>query len=171
MAITTKQQLIDAAERAHQDMMRLLAAMSDEEKTAPILNEGWSVKDSLAHLIAWEKMAMDWMSRSVRGEEVKRFIPGFQYESEEQRMPVMEALNQQLYEESKMRPLDDVVQDLRATHRVIMNFISQLDEKDIFEPNRFAWRNGSPALDMLGGNTYEHYAEHQGWILKGRAKG
>jgi len=39
---TTKQELLDQAERAHQDMMRFLAALSDEEKTAPILDDGAS---------------------------------------------------------------------------------------------------------------------------------
>jgi len=38
--------------------------------------------------------------------------------------------------------------------------------RDIFDPNRFAWRNGSPAFDMLAGNTFEHYDEHRQWILE-----
>ena len=164
---TTKQELLDQAERAHQDMMRFLAALSDEEKTAPILDEGWSIKDSLAHLIVWEKMTMDWIGRSARGEEVKRFIPGFIYETDDQRVPVMEKLNEHLYEESKRRPLDDVMQDFRATHRVMLNFIESLDERDIFDPDRFAWRKGSPAFDALAGNTYEHYDEHKGWMAQG----
>ncbi|OQY82874.1 MAG: hypothetical protein B6D41_17760 [Chloroflexi bacterium UTCFX4] len=161
-----KQELLREIERAHQDMMRFLAALSDDEKTAPILNEGWSVKDSLAHLIDWEKMSLDWLARSLRGEEVKRFVQGFQYETEAEREAVMEKLNTHLFEQNKNRALDDVLQDFRATHRAIFNFVAQMNENDIFDPNRFAWRNGSPAFDMLAGNTFEHYDEHRQWILE-----
>lgn len=161
-----KQELLREIERAHQDMMRFLAALSDDEKTAPMLNEGWSVKDSLAHLIDWEKMSLDWLARSLRGEEVKRFVQGFQYETEAEREAVMEKLNTHLFEQNKNRALDDVLQDFRATHRAIFNFVAQMDENDIFDPNRFAWRNGSPAFDMLAGNTFEHYDEHRQWILE-----
>jgi hypothetical protein len=167
---TTKQELLNEMERSHQDLVRVLASMSDEEKVAPILQDGWSVKDSLAHLVAWEKMTMDWLTRSLRGEHVKRFVEGFQYDTEEQREPVMQALNQHLFEQNKDRALADVMRDFRATHRAILQFVAQMDERDIFDPNRFAWRNGSPALDMIGGNTYDHYAEHQGWILEWRAR-
>jgi len=165
-----KQELLREIERAHQDMMRFLAALSDTEKTAPILNEGWSVQDSLAHLIDWEKMSLDWLARSLRGEEVKRFVQGFQYETEAEREAVMEKLNTHLFEQNKNRALDDVLQDFRATHRAIFDFVAQMNENDIFDPNRFAWRNGSPAFDMLAGNTFEHYDEHRQWILESLEK-
>lgn len=168
---TTKQELLNEIERAHQDLVRVLASMSDEEKTAPILQDGWSVKDSLAHLVAWEKMTMEWLARSFLGEHVKRFIDGFQYDTEEQREPVMQALNQHLFEQNKDRALDDLMRDFRTTHRAMLDFVTQMDERDIFDPNRFAWRQGSPAFDMIAGNTYDHYAEHQGWILEWRARG
>lgn len=161
-----KQTLLNEIERAHQDMTRWLAALSDDEKTAPILNEGWSVKDSLAHLIDWEKMTLDWLARSLHGEEVKRFVEGFQYNTEAEREAVMEKLNTHLYEQNKNRPLQEVMQDFRATHRAIFDFVAQMNDDDIFDPNRFAWRNGSPAFDMLAGNTYEHYDEHRQWILE-----
>ncbi len=167
---TTKPELLNEIERAHQDMVRVLASMSDEEKVAPILQDSWSVKDSLAHIVAWEKMAMDWMTRSLEGEQVKRFIEGFQYDTEAEREPVMHALNRHLYEQNKNRALHEVMGEFRATHRAMLEFVAQVDERDLFDPNRFAWRNGSPASDMIGGNTYAHYAEHQGWILEWRAR-
>lgn len=165
---TTKSELLREIERAHQDMMRFLAAMTDEEKTAPTLNEGWSVKDSLAHLVDWEKMTIDWMTRSLRGEQVKRFVEGFQYDTEDEREAVMEKLNTHLYQQNKTRALDDVMRDFRATHRAILELVAQLDERDIFDSNRFAWRDGSPAFDMIAGNTYDHYDEHRGWISEAR---
>lgn len=167
---TNKAELLQEMERSYQDMLRFLDSMSDEEKTAPILDENWSAKDSLAHLIDWQKMVLDWMGQSLRGENVKRFVPGYQYDTEEERVPVMEKLNAQLYKESKDRPLADVMRDLDTTHRAMYALIEGMNETDIFDPNRFAWRNGSPARDMLGGNTYEHYDEHREWIQQARER-
>ncbi len=168
---TNKQEVLAEIERSHQDMVRLLAALSDEDKTAPILPDGWSVKDSLAHLVEWEKMTLDWLARSLEGEPVKRFIPGFEYEIEAQREAVMDALNRHLFEQNRDRALDDVLREFRAAHRVMLEFVAQMDERDLFDPNRFAWRNGSPAVEMIGGNTYWHYDEHREWILQARAGG
>ena len=163
---TTKTELLAEIESAHQDMMRLLAAMSDGELTAPTLDGGWSPKDALAHVIAWEKMAMDWLARSVQGEHVQRFIPGFLYDTEAEREPTMELLNTFLFERDKERTVADVLQDFRATHKAFFELVAQTDEQDIFDPHRFAWRNGSPALDMILANTVEHYQEPGAAILE-----
>jgi hypothetical protein len=165
-----KHELLEKIQQSHQDLVRVLASMSDDEKVAPILQDGWSVKDSLAHIVAWERMTMDWLTRSLQGEHVRRFVPGFIYNTPEEQGPVMQALNQRLYEENKLRRLDDVMRDFRATHSEILAFTEKMNESDIFDADRFAWREGSPALDMIAGNTYEHYSEHQGWILEWRDK-
>ena len=157
---TNKTELLEAIASTHQDMMRLLAAMSEQELSAPTLDGGWSPKDALAHIIAWEKMAMDWLTRSVQGEHVKRFISGFLYDTEAEREPTMERLNTFLFERDKNRTAADVLQDLRTTHKAFYDLVAQTNEKDIFDPHRFAWRNGSPAYDMILANTVEHYREH-----------
>jgi hypothetical protein len=43
-------------------------------------------------------------------------------------------------------------------------------DEDLFDPNRFAWRRGSPLWDLVAGDTYEHYNEHmqsiQQWLAR-----
>lgn len=165
-----KQELLNEIESAHQDMTRLLAALRDDELTAPSLDGGWSPKDALAHIVAWEKMAMDWLQRSVQGEHVKRFIPGFQYDTEAGREPMMEKLNTHLFEQNKSRALADILQDFRATHKAFYELVAQTDAQDIFDPHRFSWRDGGPAFDMIAANTYEHYREHGAAILEAYQK-
>ena len=167
---TNKTELLTEIERAHQDMVRYLASLTDDEKTAPILDEGWSVKDSLSHLVVWENLAVDWLKRSLLGEHVQRHIPGFTYTPDADPESVINAENQYLYEQTRERSLADVITDFRAAHRAIYNFVGQMKEKDIFDPDRFGWRKGSPALDLIAGNMYEHYDEHLGWIQASRAR-
>lgn len=167
---TNKTELLTEIARAHQDMVRYLASLTDDEKTAPILDEGWAIKDSLSHLVVWENLIVDWLKRSLLGEYIQVQVPGFVYPTDADKESIMHAENQYLYEQTRERPLADVMADFRAAHRATYDFVAQMNEKDIFDPNRFAWRKGSPALDMIAGDTYEHYDEHLAWIQASRAR-
>lgn len=78
---STKQELPHRIRERHAEMEELLSSLSPAQMTAPVLDDGWSVKDSRAHLAAWASNML-----------------------------------------------------------------------------------GSPLLDLIIGDTYEHYAEHIGWI-------
>lgn len=161
---TTKAEVLDAIESSHQDMMRLLAALSAEERTAPVFDDGWSVKDHLAHINAWENMTIGWTEASLRGENVQRYAPGFTYSNDDEAESVMHRLNDHLYEQNRERSWDEVIREFRRTHQRILDRVKALSEQDIFDPNRFAWRQGNPLIGLLEGNTYGHYREHIGWI-------
>ena len=75
--VSNKRELLAEAQAAHARMEALLATLSPAELSATILDEGWSIKDSLAHLVAWEKMMLGWLESLRRGEPVVRFAPGY----------------------------------------------------------------------------------------------
>lgn len=161
-----KAELLGQIREAHWRMERFLATLSEAQLTAAALDEGWSVKDSLAHLVDWEKMMLGWVDSSLRGIPPVRFAPGF-VESEGDRVATMLRLNEHLYQQQKGRPPREVLADFRAAHDQVVNALGRPSEADIFDPARFPWRKGSPLLDVIGGNTYEHFDEHLGWMRKG----
>jgi len=157
-----KAELLGAIRAEHQHMEELLSTLTPEQLTAPVFDAGWSVKDHLAHLMAWEKLMLGWIAASLRGEPVVRFAPGF--ETAESAPEVMDALNNHLYEQNRSRTLDDVLADFRQTHEQVLTQLSQLTEQDIFEPGRFPWRQGASLYGNIEGNTTGHYYEHREWI-------
>lgn len=168
--VHNKNELLTEAKAAHARMEKLLARLSPAELSAPVLDEGWSIQDSLAHLVAWEKMMMGWIGSVQRGEPVVRFAPGF-IETPASGDALMLKLNEKLYQEDRGRSLDDVLADFRRTHEQVLSTLSGMSEADIFEPRDFASRKHVRLLDgVIDGNTYEHYDEHYGWITKGLAK-
>ena len=168
--VTNKQELLAEVKAAHARMEKLLATLSPAELNATVLDEGWSVKDSLAHLVAWEKMMMGWMESLLRGEPVVRFAPGF-IETPTSGEAMMLALNEKLYQKDRGRTLADVLTAFRRTHEEVLATLNRMSEADIFEPRDFASRKGVRLLDgVIDGNTYEHYDEHYGWISKGLAQ-
>lgn len=160
---TSKQELLRRIRERHADMEQLLAYLSADQMTAPVLDAGWSVKDSLAHLAAWETMMLGWIGNFQRGERALRWAPGFEIEGENGERQ-MNRFNAYLFERNKTRELRDVLDEYRATFAHIVETIEGLSDAEIFEENYFPARNGSPLLDLIIGDSYEHYDEHLGWI-------
>ena len=168
--VTNKGELLAEVKAAHGRMEALLTRLSPAEITAQALDEGWSVKDSLAHLTAWEKMMLGWIDSMRRGEPVVRYAPGF-IETAESGDEPMVRLNEKLYQDDRQRSLDDVLGDFRRTHEEVLGSLDAMSEADIFEPRDFASRKQIRLIDgVIDGNTYGHYDEHLGWITEGLAK-
>lgn len=159
----TKQELLHRIRERHAEMEELLSSLSPAQMTAPLLDDGWSVKDSLAHLAAWENKMLGWIGNYQRGEAVVRWAPGFEIDgsnSEEQ----MHRYNAYLFEQNRERELTDVLDTFRETFMNLVATIESLSDTEIFDAHYFPTREGSPLLDLLIGDTYEHYDEHIGWV-------
>ena len=168
--VTNKRELLEQVKAAHARMEKLLSTLSPAELSAPVLDEDWSIKDSLAHLVAWEKMMIGWIESSLRGEPVVRFMPGF-IETPDSGEAVMQALNEKLHQKDRERTLADVLTDFRRTHEQVLATLNRMSEADIFEPREFASRTGVRLVDgVIDGNTYGHYDEHHNWIITGLAR-
>jgi|SRR5581483_3593051 len=161
----TKSKVLQAARDAYAEMQTYLASLTPEQRVAPLLDDGWSVKDSLAHIAAWENMTIGWLEASLRGEYVKRFTPEFiQPDDQADAERMMNDLNNHLFEQNRNRSWEQVLADFNESYQRILAVIARMSDDDIFNPQRFAWRKGSPAIDMIAANTYGHYAEHLEWI-------
>lgn len=161
----TKDQVLAAMNDSHAEMSDYLASLTPEQRVAPVLDNAWSVKDSLAHLAAWQKMTVGWMEASLRGEHVRRWTPEFvQPDNQAQAEIVMNAFNDYLFNRDRNNSWEQVMSDLDAGHRDLYAVVQRSNQDDLFNPQRFAWRKGSPAIDMIAGNTYGHYREHLGWM-------
>src|SRR5450756_3174316 len=55
-----KQQLLDEAQKKYEVLERQFASFTPEEMVRPGVIGTWSIKDTLAHLLEWQKMLMDW---------------------------------------------------------------------------------------------------------------
>ena len=59
-----------------------------------------------------------------------------------------------------------------SAHAEVLDSIGGASEADLFDPDRFAWRQGSPFINAVAGNTYGHYEEHigliRGWLDNGK---
>ncbi len=137
----------------------LIATTSAEQLTQTRGEDGWSLKDVLAHMAAWQELCASWIDMVMRGETPPQTTT-FSDETINQ-------MNENFYDTNKNRPLNEVIGFFRQSHEQLLNVVNALTDDDINEPNRFAWRAGRPLLAFIAGNSFGHFEEHAD-SLRGR---
>lgn len=164
MESMSKEKLLAQAKAGRQSFEELLGTIEPDQMLAEALEAGWSVKDSLAHIVAWELRMIAALAEIRQGMKPTA-IP---YNLDD---AVVDAINQQIYEENRHRSLDAVLADFERSYQEAMAAVEATPEADLIDPNRFPWREGRPLWYMVAGNMHEHYREHEESIAKWLAEG
>jgi hypothetical protein len=157
-----KAALLERIRQARSTLEQSVGRLSGERLVAPGPG-GWSVKDHLAHLVTWEQSLVALLERRPR--YIAMGLDEATYLANE-----ADGLNAIFYQRSKDRPLPEVLDDFHQSHRHLLEVIDGLSEDDLYQtyshyqPDEPGEDSGEPILNWIAGNTYEHYAEHQGWI-------
>ncbi len=114
--------------------------------------EGWTAKDYLAHLTAWQRRMVRWFEEGAAGKFRERPEPDFTFEQ-------LDELNAHDWEASRDTPLDEVRSEFARTADAVEMLIASLTSEDLNDPERAPWL-GFEARHTIVGNTYGHYAEH-----------
>lgn len=147
---TSKQDLRAAIERERGKLDAVLETVTPERMVEPGVVGEWSVKDVLAHLYAWEQMALGWYRTGLRGEVPEVPAPGYKWNQTPQ-------LNRAIFEKHRDRPLDEVLADHDASRREILGVIESLSDEDLFTPGRFAWTRKNTLGAYFVSATSSHY--------------
>ncbi|NOT09446.1 MAG: ClbS/DfsB family four-helix bundle protein [Gemmatimonadales bacterium] len=119
--------------------------------TAGVTHGGWSVKDVLAHLVAWQQMNLDWYAAGLRGEKPAMPAPGYTLRE-------LPRLNEAIYRKHHRRSLQSVLRDYKAHHDRVVALITSLPDSDLITLGRFSWTGPSWTLsDYLRASTAAHY--------------
>jgi uncharacterized protein (TIGR03083 family) len=134
-------------------LMKSVEKMSDEQLNTPGPG-GWSVKDNLAHLAAWERFMLlhHVMDRSAH--EVVGLDKAAMERLDE------DGLNAILHERHRDRPAQEALAEVRRIHEQVLAVLKQVPFAELMEPRYPDDREQRPVLDWVIGNTYDHYREH-----------
>jgi hypothetical protein len=156
----TKAEVLDAIRAGRKPLEEALAQLGEDQMTQPGVESNWSVKDILAHIVAWEQRMVLWVGQALRGE-----VPAIPATWEE-----VHRLNEQSYWENRDRPLTEVLAEFQRSYLEALAVAEAASEEDLIDPERFGWREGVPLVRVVAANTWWHYAEHlesiQAWLSK-----
>ncbi len=140
-----KPELLDALARDWGELESLIASLDEATMLTPQLDDGWSVKDVLAHIAVWEARCASWLESVARGITPER-----------PEVKDVDASNAHDYAAAKDATLASVLQQSRDAHAAMVHAVEALSEADLADETRFGW----PTWQMASSNSDEHYREH-----------
>jgi hypothetical protein len=146
----TKQDLLDQTRQQYEKLQSYLAKVTPAQMTASGVVEHWSIKDVLAHLLAWQQMCLNWYRVGQRGETPA--TPSEQYNWRQ-----IPELNRDIYEAHKDWPLDKVISSFDASHRAMLEAIAQMTESELFDKGVYAWTRSTTLGSYMTSATSSHY--------------
>lgn len=160
-AIARMDDLRARIERAWDALETQVAAYPEDVLTGPSGEAGWSIKDHLAHLTAWEAGVVGIIRDGVT-QDVTMSVDRAVWDAGD-----LDAVNERIRVQTADAPLAEVLAARQATHRELLAALRTLTAERLGE----RWTDGTgdaqdapTILQKVTGNTVEHYPEHAQWI-------
>jgi hypothetical protein len=159
---STKSQLFAEIDKAWAALECYLARLSEAQMTTVHDEHGWTVRDHLTHMAAWEDSVVFFLQGKPRyealGVEESLFSNG-----------PFDDMNEVIQQLRKDLSLAEATAQLQSTHGQLMSLLQPLTDADLNHPLRH-YLPSSPAsdrrraIDLIRDNTAGHFSEHLGWI-------
>ncbi len=159
----SKTELLEQLRQARTALEQTLSEFGDEQMTEWKDQVGWSIKDHLDHLAAWEHGIAALLQRRLRFEAMGVDSATVRKSSEDE-------LNEIIRQRSARRTLAQTRAALRRSHDDLVAAINALSDADLFktysyyQPDEAGEDSGRPIINWIIGNSSAHYMEHLAWI-------
>jgi DinB family protein len=164
----TTADVLSRVDRAWASLEGSVGRLSPAQLTEVRDPAGWAVKDHLMHVAAWE----DAFVARLDGRPTHEALG-----LDEATLALDEdVVNAVIFERHQDRALTEVLDALRASHRAARARLAALSDRLVAGPlsgvlpgsagtvTGFTEQDTTPAGAWIGGNTWEHYDAHHGWI-------
>ncbi|MFN8374502.1 MAG: ClbS/DfsB family four-helix bundle protein [Anaerolineae bacterium] len=155
-----KAQLLANIQQGWDALHGYLSTLTVEQLTTPTDAAGWTAKDHLIHLAVWEESLLPLLEGKARYEVLG--IDKAMWERHD-----YDEINAVIQARYKGMALAAVKQTLSEVHQRVLAKVGTLSEEDLHRPYNYYQPESSTEYAIIGwiiGNTYEHYADHRGWM-------
>ena len=135
----------------------LLASLNDEQITAPLLPSDWSIKDVIAHLMAWQKRSVARVEAALfnREPEFPERIPGIDPDTENN----VDRANAWIYAAYRDQDWANVQQGWSKGFLRFLEKGEWIPERDLLDSDKYPWMEGYPLANVFL-SSYDHHQEH-----------
>ncbi len=163
VTIHGKDDLLAEIDDAWTELWRFVDGLQPSELTSATDAAGWTVRDHLAHLAAWER-SIDFLltGRSRHdglGVDLEIYASGD-----------YDAINASIHERTRHQSPGEVMEELRRVHADTLTILAGMTDADLrktysdYAPDEPGEERGEPVLNYVFGNTAHHYQEHLEWM-------
>ena len=140
-----KTELLERVRSAREAMERALEGLSEEDATRAGLNPNWSVRDALAHVVAWEIEG----ANAIEGIRAGTYAPRpFDKET-------IDLFNEQAVAERRGRTFAEVRAEFEEAHTRMTGVLESLPEEI---------EERTPVYKFAEGVTFKHLSHHAAQI-------
>ncbi|MHB8626874.1 MAG: ClbS/DfsB family four-helix bundle protein [Aggregatilineales bacterium] len=158
--ILSKAELIAKIQQGWDEFQAYLKTLTDAQLTTPKDAVGWTAKDHLGHLVAWEDSVYAILTKQPRREYMG-------VDRETWKSGDFDRINAVIQPRYAQQSLAEVLAQFSIVHQRVLAQIQMLSEDELGKPFNYfqpGSTNAAPVIGSIIGNTYEHYAEHKPWI-------
>jgi hypothetical protein len=157
----TKAELLASIEPAWVTLNAKLDRLTDRQKTTIKDEQGWTVKDHLIHLAAWERSVVFFLQGRPR-------YAGLGVDHALYKNGTFDDINGAIFQQHKEMPLSEAMAQFHDVHRQLTELLQPLTDTDLLKPYREylpeELGDDRLAIDVIYGNTTDHFREHLDWI-------
>lgn len=150
-----KAELLDRMHAGRAEFEAALAQIDEADMLLPALDNGWSVKDVLAHTGWWAMLA----ANIVEG----LLDSGWPHPEDDLKLETdadVDKVNVDAHARLRDVPLAEAQRLDQEGYVRLLALVERAAEADLFSRDRFEYRKGSPLFSWVGGNTFWHYDQH-----------
>lgn len=151
-----KAELLEKMQRGWETLNIFIATLTPEQMTTPSDAAGWTVKDHLMHLAVWQ----DGVYALLEGRDrvAAMGVPQAVWDSRD-----FDQINAVIQQNHRDVPLDEVLRTLQDVYKRFYVKVQSLSVVELSRPNP-ASPAGTPMIEYVSGDSYDHYAAHIPWM-------
>ena len=152
MKFATKQDYLDATEKAWDDLWQLVDSLTESQLTKRVSIKNGparSVKDALAHVYAWHVLLLQWYRE---GTDRTPDLPMKGYKWSQTR-----DLNAVLHDDYADMDFASIKRRLKLSHGRVAKLVGTLSEKQLLSSGQFEWTGKLALMSYVAPNTVSHY--------------
>jgi uncharacterized damage-inducible protein DinB len=146
-----KTEIEERVRESHLTLLKALDGLTEEEATRVGLNPQWSIKDALAHVVAWE----------LQGADTIREIEAGTWKPRRLNKEMIDEFNARAVEVRRELSMREVSDELNMAHSRMESLIAGLPDEI---------EESSPTYKFIEGVTFRHMTHHAAQIQEGRDK-
>ena len=156
-----KTELLEQMRAGREEWDALIAQIPDSARTEPALAGGWSVKDLIAHVAAFE----NWTAAQIRAANegrapTDRELYGVEEVTLDPEGWDLDRENAAIYARYKETPLAEVMTFSSQAFADLLTAVEAVADEDVARTGAQAWTEDSTLLEIIPGQCYAHYEQH-----------
>jgi len=157
----SKTELLERMRAGREEWESLLAQIPDSARTEPTLAGGWSVKDLIAHVAAFE----NWTAAQIRAANegrapTDRELYGVEEVTVDPEGWDLDRQNAAIYAQYKEMPLTEVMTFSSQAFADLVAAVEAVADEDFARTGAQTWTEDRTLLEIIPGQSYAHYEQH-----------